>query len=502
MSQLIDQVEIEVLSGDGGNGAVMWRKEKYEPMGGPYGGNGGRGGSVFIEATLDLSTLVDFRFKQKFEAEPGIKGGNKNCHGKGGKDIVIRVPVGTVIRDLDKDKVIADLIKAGQRVMVAEGGYGGKGNCELATPTKRAPHYCEPGQPGIARRLQMTLKLLADVGIIGLPNAGKSTLLAAATRAKPKIADYPFTTLAPNLGVVRVDDRTAFVVADFPGLIPGASDGAGLGFQFLRHVSRVRVFVHLVAFDWDESRDPVEDYESIRRELEKYDAELLDKPEILVLNKAELAESPELLAKLTAHAEKKGRKVMAISAVTGQGVKELIYEIAQILKAQKAAETSNAETIELRRPPIFDNPNALGDMIKGVVKNAAVNVATNMVTNAVSNVVTKAANNVIAANEKKKAEQATKTKPAPSAKAQPKLPAVKSAPKKKAAPVKAAVAKSKALPAKKKANAVKAKLAPKKKAPTPVKKAITAKKKPAPAKKKPAPAKKKSAPAKKKARKR
>ncbi len=339
MSQLIDQVEIEVVSGDGGNGAVMWRKEKYEPMGGPYGGNGGRGGSVFIEATLDLSTLVDFRFKQKFEAEPGIKGGNKNCHGKAGKDIVIRVPVGTVIKDLDKDKVIADLISAGQRVMVAEGGYGGKGNCELATPTKRAPHYCEPGQPGIARRLQMTLKLLADVGIIGLPNAGKSTLLAAATRAKPKIADYPFTTLEPNLGVVKPEhgaNYEGYVMADIPGLIEGASQGIGLGHNFLRHAERTRLLIHMLDIN---AEDVLADMEIINKELALYDKRLSDLPQLVVLNKAELMPEEDARAiqakvaaaiagrsqtSLYADDLKLKERVFLLSAYSRMGVPELL----------------------------------------------------------------------------------------------------------------------------------------------------------------------------------
>jgi len=293
MSQLIDQVEIEVLSGDGGNGAVMWRKEKYEPMGGPYGGNGGRGGSVYLEATNDLSTLVDFRFKQKFEAQPGVKGANKNCHGKAGNDIIIKVPVGTVVKDLSTDRIIADLIKDKQKVMVAEGGYGGKGNCELATPTKRAPHYCEPGQPGIARRLQLTLKLLADVGIIGMPNAGKSTLLAAATRAKPKIADYPFTTLEPNLGVVKPERGNGFVMADIPGLIEGASQGIGLGHNFLRHVERTRLLIHMVDIT---SADPVADWQTINNELALYDKDLSSLPQLVVLNKSEMMMEDESLA--------------------------------------------------------------------------------------------------------------------------------------------------------------------------------------------------------------
>jgi GTP-binding protein len=287
MSQLIDQVEIEVTSGDGGNGAVLWRREKYEPMGGPYGGNGGRGGSIILQATNDLSTLVDFRFKSKFVANPGAKGGNKNCHGKAGQDIIIRVPVGTVIKDLNNDRIIADLTSDGQKVLVAEGGAGGRGNSELATPTRRAPHFCEPGQPGVVRRLQLTLKLLADVGIIGLPNVGKSTLLAATTRAKPKIADYPFTTLEPNLGVVKPEgaNQGGFVMADIPGLIEGASQGIGLGHNFLRHIERTRLLLHVVDIN---SENPLADIKTINRELELYESRLSKLPQLIVLNKCEL----------------------------------------------------------------------------------------------------------------------------------------------------------------------------------------------------------------------
>jgi GTP-binding protein len=343
MSQFIDQVEIEVTSGDGGNGHIGWRKEKYEPLGGPAGGNGGRGGSVFIEATADLSTLIDFRFKTKFIADNGVKGGTKNRHGKAGSDLTIKVPVGTIVKDKDTGRVIADLTEAGQKAMVCQGGYGGVGNTELATPTTRAPHYCEPGEAGIVRTLELTLKLLADVGIIGMPNAGKSTLLAAVTRAKPKIADYPFSTLEPNLGVVKLDPASkqisldGFVLADIPGLIEGASNDKGLGHKFLRHVERTRLLIHMVDAT---SEDVLTDVETINRELELYDEELSKLPQILVLNKCELMLEEEA-------AEKQGdlqRKypdaaaVLTISAYARQGTADLMLLCGRMVEASKARE--------------------------------------------------------------------------------------------------------------------------------------------------------------------
>jgi GTPase len=267
VSQFIDQVRIKVRSGDGGNGMVAWRREKYEPMGGPAGGDGGRGGSVIIEATPDLNTLIDFRYKQTFEALPGGKGRPKSMHGKDSDDLIIRVPVGTLVRDLKDGKIIADLIHPGDRVMVAEGGRGGRGNARLASPTRRAPYFCEPGQPGIERDLELELKLLADVGIIGLPNAGKSTLLSLLTAAKPKIADYPFSTLEPTLGVMPKPEGGGYVLADIPGLIEGASQGLGLGHKFLRHTERTRLLVHMVDAG---SPDPFNDIKLINEELHQY----------------------------------------------------------------------------------------------------------------------------------------------------------------------------------------------------------------------------------------
>ncbi|MBU6450222.1 MAG: GTPase ObgE [Cyanobacteria bacterium REEB67] len=349
MSQFIDQVEIEVTSGDGGNGHIGWRKEKYEPLGGPAGGNGGRGGSVFIEATTDLSTLIDFRFKAKFVAENGIKGSRKNRHGRAGEDLTIRVPVGTTVIDKETGRTIADLTEDKQRVMVCQGGYGGVGNTELATPVTRAPHFCEPGEPGIVRKLELTLKLLADVGIIGLPNAGKSTLLAAVTRAKPKIADYPFTTLEPNLGVVKLDPSSkqigldGFVLADIPGLIEGASTGVGLGHKFLRHVERTRVLVHVVDAT---SEDPLADVQLINRELELYDEHLSNLPQLLALNKCEMMleeEAQELKEKIEKHfaentAAHKPVSISTISAYSRQGTADLMLACGRLVEESKNRE--------------------------------------------------------------------------------------------------------------------------------------------------------------------
>lgn len=356
MTQFIDQVEIEIQSGDGGNGAINWRREKYEPMGGPAGGNGGRGGNVYIEATADLNTLIDFRFKNKFFAETGQKGGIKNRHGKAGPDVVIRVPVGTVVKDKDQNSIIADLTENGQSVLVAEGGIGGRGNTELASPTKRAPHFCEPGQPGVHRNLELTLKLLADVGIIGLPNAGKSTLLAAMTRAKPKIADYPFSTLEPNLGVAQTEGGDGFVLADIPGLIEGASQGIGLGHKFLRHVERTRVLVHMVDASVDEDEQMLASLRTINKELELYSPELSKLPQLIALNKIELipqefAEERQRLA--VEYLSREGltnnppelelspeNRVFLISAYSRVGLAPLTARIGEVVERMKEIEAA------------------------------------------------------------------------------------------------------------------------------------------------------------------
>ncbi len=294
----VDQVIISIRSGDGGNGIVAWRREKYEPLGGPAGGDGGDGGDVYLQADNNISTLLDFRYKSKFEASPGVRGGSKNKYGRQGENLIIKVPVGTVATDRETGNVIADLIAPGDKVLVAEGGQGGRGNAKLSSPTRRAPHYCEPGQPGIERKLELELKLLADVGLIGMPNAGKSTLLSVLTAARPKIADYPFSTLVPNLGVVKKPDGDGYVMADIPGLVKGASQGIGLGHKFLRHIERTRLLIHLADIC---DPDLEENIKTVNQELSAYSNNLASLPQILVLNKVDLltpAVAEERLAQL------------------------------------------------------------------------------------------------------------------------------------------------------------------------------------------------------------
>lgn len=356
MSQFVDQVRIKVRSGDGGNGIVAWRREKYEPLGGPAGGTGGAGGSVYLEATDNLSTLMDFHFRSEFKASPGERGRSKNMHGKDGQDLVIRVPVGTVVTVANSGKNIADLSVAGAKVLIARGGRGGRGNSALSTQGRGAPHYCEPGEVGIEREIQLTLKLIADVGLAGLPNAGKSTLLSVVTAARPKIADYPFTTLVPQLGVMRFPDGDGIVLADIPGLIRGASTGAGLGHQFLRHIERTRLIVHVA----DISQDELEaDLTLISQELLAYDPVLAARPRILFLNKSDLLDeemAADILAKVRARlaqlfagAAGQIKTVIVGSCVTGKNMDKLKGEIREQLS--KIAKPT-AELV------IFDDPDA------------------------------------------------------------------------------------------------------------------------------------------------
>ncbi|PWT99710.1 MAG: hypothetical protein C5B53_05100 [Candidatus Melainabacteria bacterium] len=329
MSKFIDQAQIEVRSGDGGNGVVAWRREKYEPMGGPAGGNGGRGGNIYIEASKDVNTLIDFRYKSKFLAAHGERGGSALRSGKAAQDLIIKVPVGTLIKDRERQQLIVDLSVPNMRVLVAEGGKGGRGNATFATPTRRAPHFCEPGQPGVTRHLELELKLLADVGLVGLPNAGKSTLLAAITKAKPKIAAYPFSTLEPGLGVAKRRSGDGYVVADIPGLIEGASQGLGLGHDFLRHIERTRLILHLVDISSENLRA---DIATIDHELKTFSRELANREQLLVLTKADLPTEEEvekIKSKLVRLYPK--RAVMAISAATHRGLEQLSYAIEEAL---------------------------------------------------------------------------------------------------------------------------------------------------------------------------
>ncbi len=324
----LDKTKIRIVSGRGGNGMVAWRREKYVDKGGPAGGDGGKGGDVYLIADENMSTLMDFKYKSVFKAESGENGGIKNCHGKWAKDLYIKVPVGTVVKDVKSGNIIADLVKHEQTVLVAQGGRGGRGNARFATAQKRAPQFCEPGEPGIERELVLELKLIADVGLLGMPNAGKSTLISRISSAKPKIADYPFTTLVPNLGVVRGLNGDGFVVADIPGLIEGASEGVGLGDDFLRHVERCRFLVHLV--DTTEE-NPFENYKIINNELEKHSHRLAALYQIIALNKIDAIDD-EKKDVLLRQFKNVSDDVFLISAVTGDGVQELVNKMSEMVE--------------------------------------------------------------------------------------------------------------------------------------------------------------------------
>lgn len=318
--QFLDKTKIKIISGKGGNGMVAWRREKYVDKGGPAGGDGGRGGDVYLVATEDMSTLMDFKFKSVFKAENGENGGIKNMHGRCAKDLFIHVPVGTVVKDVKTGNIIADLIHDRQTVLVAKGGRGGRGNARFATAQKRAPQFCEPGEPSIERELELELKLIADVGLLGMPNAGKSTLISRISSAKPKIADYPFTTLVPNLGVVRKRSGDGYVVADIPGLIEGASEGVGLGHDFLRHVERCRFLVHLVDVT---AENPLENFEVINNELALHSQKLADLYQIIALNKIDAIDE-ERKSELQRQFADYSDNVFMISAVTGENVDKLV----------------------------------------------------------------------------------------------------------------------------------------------------------------------------------
>lgn len=319
--QFLDKTKIRIVSGKGGNGMVAWRREKYVDKGGPAGGDGGKGGDVYIIADENMSTLMDFKYKSVFKAESGENGGIKNCHGHWAKDLYIKVPVGTVVRDVKTGNAIADLVENEQKVLVAKGGRGGRGNARFATAQKRAPQFCEPGEPSIERELILELKLIADVGLLGMPNAGKSTFISRISSAKPKIADYPFTTLIPNLGVVHKPSGDGFVVADIPGLIEGASEGIGLGHDFLRHVERCRFLVHIVD---STAENPIENYEKINSELKKHSEKLANLYQIVALNKIDSIDDNRK-QELYNEFKTKANDVFLISAVTGENVDQLKY---------------------------------------------------------------------------------------------------------------------------------------------------------------------------------
>jgi GTP-binding protein len=324
MSAFIDEVRITVQAGRGGRGCVSFRREKYVPRGGPDGGQGGKGGDVALEVDPHVRTLIDYRFRPLQRAERGQHGRGKDQTGASGEDRVLRVPRGTIVRDAETGESLADLTTVGERLVIARGGLGGRGNASFKTSTNRAPRYAQPGESGEERKLQLELRLLADVGIVGFPNAGKSTLISVISSARPKIADYPFTTLTPNLGLVRLDEESSFVVADVPGLIPGAHEGAGLGSRFLRHLSRTRLLVHVIDLSPATGRDPVEDFHQINRELASFKGDLGEKPQILAANKTDIPETAEALEKVRALAADVGLEVYPISAVTREGVRSLV----------------------------------------------------------------------------------------------------------------------------------------------------------------------------------
>src|SRR6266487_668052 len=358
-----DHTKIFVKAGDGGNGSRHFRREKFAPLGGPDGGDGGRGGSVYLEASTNLNTLIDYRYRHHFKAGAGEPGIRQKMHGAKGEDIVLSVPCGTIVRDAESNEVIADLVEEGQRVMVARGGRGGLGNVHFATSTHQAPQEAQKGEPGEERWIQLELRLIADVGLVGYPNAGKSTLLSVVTAARPKIADYPFTTLSPNLGVVAVGqpgsgDEFGFILADIPGLIEGAAQGVGLGHEFLRHIQRTRLLLHILDGASIE-RDPWQDFITINQELREYDEHLAARPQIVVMNKMDLSEAQERWPALKAKAEAAGYPVFAISAVAHQGTDELMqFAVKQLEEIQQeeilriaAQETIDTEGAVLRPQP-------------------------------------------------------------------------------------------------------------------------------------------------------
>ena len=338
-----DYTKIIIKSGDGGNGAATFRREKYVAAGGPDGGDGGKGGDVYFQVDKDKNTLIDFRYNKKFKAKNGENGSGSNCNGKYGEDLYIKVPIGTIIRDAQTNKVIADLSKPNQIELVLKGGRGGRGNSHFKTSTRQAPRFSEDGDKGEEKEVILELKLLADVGLLGFPNVGKSTFLSKVTDARPKIANYHFTTLEPNLGVVKTKDGDGFVIADIPGIIEGASEGVGLGIQFLRHVERTRLLLHFIDVSGQEGRNPVQDYKTINDELKKYSEKLSTRKQIIVATKIDSMQDDTKYKELEELAKKENLEFYKISSVTGEGVQELIDHVSQLLKMLPKEELIEAE---------------------------------------------------------------------------------------------------------------------------------------------------------------
>ena len=354
-----DYVKIYASAGKGGNGAVSFRREKYIAAGGPDGGDGGKGGDVYFEVDPDSNTLLEFRYKKKFKAESGKNGEGARKFGKSGEDIHIKVPIGTIIKDAQTGEVLADLSEKGQVELLLKGGRGGKGNCHFATSTRQAPRFSQAGEEGEEKELILELKLLADVGLIGYPSVGKSTILSIVTAATPKIADYHFTTLEPNLGVVKAEYGDSFVIADIPGLIEGASEGTGLGIQFLRHIERTRLLLHVIDVSGSEGRNPVDDFYTINKELEKYSKKLATRKQIIVANKADIMQDENMYKELEKLAKEKNLEIFKISAATGEGIKELMAEVSKLLKTLPKEELieKTAKRIEQIKEKYLKNMN-------------------------------------------------------------------------------------------------------------------------------------------------
>lgn len=327
-----DYAKITIKSGNGGDGAITFRREKYVAAGGPDGGDGGRGGSIYFKVDPNANTLIDFRYTKKFKAQSGENGSGGHKYGKSGEDLYIKVPIGTIIKDAETGKVVADLSEEGQVELVLKGGKGGKGNSHFATATRQVPRFAEAGEDGEEKEVILELKLLADVGLLGFPNVGKSTFLSAVTDAKPKIANYHFTTIEPNLGVVKTKNGDSFVIADIPGIIEGASEGVGLGIQFLRHVERTRLLLHVIDVSGIEGRDPIQDYYTINEELKSYSEKLSKRKQIIVASKADIMQNEEGYKALEKLAQKEGLEIFKISGVTGEGVPELLNRVSEVLK--------------------------------------------------------------------------------------------------------------------------------------------------------------------------
>lgn len=351
--QFVDEVSIQVHAGDGGNGCAAFRREKFLPLGGPAGGDGGKGGDIILRSHDRLSTLLDLRYQKQIRARRGEDGRGKDQYGAGGKPVIVEVPVGTQIFDEESGQLIIDLAEHEMEYVIARGGQGGRGNLHFATPHDRAPRRADPGEPGEHRAIRLELKLLADVGVIGFPNVGKSTLIATVSRARPKIADYPFTTLVPNLGVVSLGPERNFVMADIPGIIEGAHEGAGLGLRFLKHIERTRILLHVISFDPDPEREPLQDFERLMHELEAFHAELAGRPMMVAVSKLDLTEVREVAPSLVEAFEKRGLLVVPFSAATHEGVDELLGALEKLLTAHP----KGGAPVEELRPTASERPH-------------------------------------------------------------------------------------------------------------------------------------------------